>query len=318
MNKCVLFTVEMSTFAHRKQKLCTQCLEDITILGRVIKGVAGEYCVEIQGKTVVCKGRKSVQFNEGNLLIGDYVDVSMQGETGMIEKLVPRRNFLVRPQVANIDKIVILISSVPQADFYLIDKMLVSAQMKGIKACLVVNKADLNVEELYNQAKFEFGGQVDKVLLISTLTGQNVCEVEKELEGCLTCLVGQSAVGKSSLINALTPLTKFETGDVSKNNRGRHTTRHLEIVQLKENSYIIDTPGFSFLDIDMDPKDLAMYYVDYANLSRDCRFTRCAHINEPDCNVIKQVENGRISKERYDRYKELYNELLIKWRKKYG
>ncbi|MEG2001575.1 MAG: ribosome small subunit-dependent GTPase A [Clostridia bacterium] len=275
--------------------------------------------VDIDGKTVTCGGRKSVKFNSGNLLIGDYVEVTMKGDgDGMIEKIVPRKNFLVRPAVSNIDKIVILISSVPEPDFYLIDKMLVSASIMGIAPCIVVNKSDLNIGKLYDKVCFDYGGQVENIILISTFTGQNIEKVREVLQGSLTCLVGQSAVGKSSLVNSLKPSSNIETGVLSKNNRGKHTTRHLEIVELPNSTFLVDTPGFSFLDLDIDPKDLMLHYKDYVELSKECRFTRCVHINEPDCKVLTELEKGTISKERYDRYKELYNELLIKWRKKYG
>ncbi len=293
--------------------------EVIAILGRVIKGVGGSFLVDVDQQIVNCKSRKSVKYTSGNLAIGDYVEVTDLGNnTGVIEKIQKRRNSFLRPTVANIDKAVILISSIPRPDFYLIDKMLVNLAIMDIKVYIVVNKSDLDVMDLFKKVQFEYEKQVEKVMLMSTVTGQGIAEFEAEIEGGLSCLIGQSAVGKSSLINILKPTAKFEIGDVSKNNRGRHTTRHVEIVQMKNSTYMIDTPGFSFLEIDIDPKDLAIYYFDFGELMHKCKYTRCVHINEPDCEVLRAIEKGELSQDRYDRYNFLFDELMIKWRKKYG
>lgn len=233
------------------------------------------------------------------------------------KKFKKRKNRLDRPPVANIDKLVILISCTPKPDFALIDKMLVYSAMNKIQAHILVNKADLGAEEIFEAALFDYGKQADSVTLISTLTKFNLDKVENEVLGGLVCLVGQSAVGKSSLINALNPKARFETGEMSKINRGRHTTRHSEIFKLDEGSYIIDTPGFSFLEIDLDPKELNEYYFDFKEGRKLCKFRSCVHINEPECKILEMVENGEISKARYERYLNLYNELQNKWRRKY-
>ncbi len=273
------------------------------------------------GKEIItCSSRRSVKFNSGNILVGDYVEIlETDQKEWAIEKIYERRNSLIRPKAANVDKIVILISSIPEPDFYLIDKMLISAMIMGIKAYIIVNKSDLDVVDIYEKAVRDYKEQTEEIILASTYSKHNIEKIEKILEGALCCLVGQSAVGKSSLINLLTGGEKFEIGGMSKKiNRGKHTTRHLEIVKLRNSTYLIDTPGFSFLELEFDPKDLHLYYKEFRKVDEDCRFTRCQHLKEPDCKVLEAIEKGEISQDRYERYKMLYEELLTKWRKKYG
>lgn len=236
---------------------------------------------------------------------------------GVIESVYPRKNSLLRPKAANIDKLVILISEVPKPDFSLIDKMLVYAAMNDIKTYIAVNKADLYMDDLYKKAEEDYKNQVEDIILISTVTRLNIDKLLLAIENGLVCLVGQSAVGKSSLVNVISPEAKFETGTVSKINRGRNTTRHLEIVKINSNTFIIDTPGFSFLDLEIDPKDLQKYYFDFNRFSMDCKYTRCQHINEPDCAVKNALKNGEISQDRYERYKILREEIDEKWKSKY-
>ncbi len=236
---------------------------------------------------------------------------------GVIELVLPRKNQLKRPPISNVDSALILLSKEPVPDFHLIDKMLVSLSMKNIGVTLLVTKSDLGQEELYDSVLSNYAKHVDDVIAVSAKEEDSIDKVKEILRGKMTCVIGQSAVGKSTLINALQNEKSFETGELSKIKRGRHTTRHSEIVRVDDDSFIVDTPGFSFFDLDIDPDDLKKHYFDFNEFSDKCKYRSCNHINEPNCEVKKAVEEGLLSKERYDRYIELYNELKEKWRKKY-
>lgn len=237
---------------------------------------------------------------------------------GVIEKIMPRKNQLKRPTVSNIDMALILLSSEPTPDLHLVDKMLVSLSLKNIAVTILVTKSDLGQDKLYEKIVENYGKHVQEVLLVSSKEVASVELIKEKLRGKMTCVIGQSAVGKSTLINALQSEKSFETGELSKIKRGRHTTRHSEVVRVDDDSFIVDTPGFSFFDLDIPPEDLKKHYFDFNEYSNMCKFRSCNHINEPDCEVKKAVKEGLLSKERYDRYIELYNELNEKWRKKYG
>lgn len=242
----------------------------------------------------------------------------LSGDKGIIEKVLPRRNQLKRPPVSNVDMALILLSKEPIPDLHLVDKMLVSLSLKDIAVTILVTKSDLGQDELYNTVKANYERHVDDVMLVSIEDVQSIERVKEKLKGKMTCVIGQSAVGKSTLINALQSEKSLETGGLSRIKRGRHTTRHSEIIKVDEGSYIVDTPGFSFFDLNLDPNELKKHYFDFNEHSDKCRFRGCNHINEPDCEVKKAVSEGLILAERYERYIELYNELNEKWRKKYG
>jgi len=291
----------------------------MAILGRIVKGVGGLYTVDLGDKKINALARKSVKYTSGNILIGDFVEVEKEGESFAIAKIAERKNSLQRPPVANIDCAFLLISKTPEPDFYLIDKMLVSLSMKDIDVYVIITKADLGMEEIYDRAVKDYKNHVKDVLLISSKVEEDVNKVKELMQGKLSCLIGQSAVGKSSLTNALDVKARFEVGELSKKiNRGKQTTRHSEIVELSPLTYVMDTPGFSFFDLDMPPDELKKHYFDFNEYSQDCKFRSCNHVDEPDCAVKHAVEKGLISKERYERYLELYKELKDKWRKKYG
>lgn len=287
-------------------------------LGRIIKGVGGTYWVDTGGEVVPCKSRKTVKTTLGNIMIGDIAVLSKSAEEYVIESLQKRGNSLDRPPVSNINKVLLLVSNAPTPDFYLLDKMVVSLAIKEIECIILVTKSDQDTTALYEKIKENYSNQVKGIYQISSRNSEDVEFIKGIIRGSLTCLVGQSAVGKTSLINALSPKAKYEVGELSKINRGRHTTRHSEVISLGDNTYVIDTPGFSFLDLNINPEHLKKYYYDFNQYIDNCQFRSCNHVDEVNCGVKVAIENGEISQDRYDRYITLYNELKTKWRKKYG
>lgn len=281
--------------------------------------MAGSYVVESTEGVFVCDARRNVKAKTGNILVGDVVGFSVEKSgKGVIECVEKRKNALKRPPVSNIDLALLLLSKEPIPDFSLIDKMLVSLSVLNIPAIILITKSDLGQNELFERAKENYNGQAEEIVLFSSREERDVAALKKKLDGKLACVIGQSAVGKSTLINALQSERTFETGELSKIKRGRNTTRHSEIVFVDVGTYIVDTPGFSLFDLDMDPEELKKHYFDFNEYSGDCRYRDCNHINEPDCAVKAAIEEGKLSKERYARYLEIYKELEEKRRKKYG
>lgn len=281
--------------------------------------MAGSYVVESAEGVFVCDARRNVKAKTGNILVGDVVGFSVEKSgKGVIERVEKRRNALKRPPVSNVDLALLLLSKEPIPDFSLIDKMLVSLSVLDIPAIILITKSDLGQNELFERAKENYKGQAEEIVLFSSRDESDVAALKKKLAGKLTCVIGQSAVGKSTLINALQSERTFETGGLSKIKRGRNTTRHSEIVFVDVGTYIVDTPGFSLFDLDMEPEELKKHYFDFNEYSCDCRYRDCNHINEPDCAVKAAIEEGKLSKERYGRYLEIYKELEEKRRKKYG
>ena len=281
--------------------------------------MAGSYVVDSAEGVFVCDARRNVKAKTGNILVGDVVGFSVEKSgKGVIERVEKRRNALKRPPVSNVDLALLLLSKEPIPDFSLIDKMLVSLSVLDIPAIILITKSDLGQNELFERAKENYKGQAEKIVLFSSMEERDVSELKKKLAGKLTCVIGQSAVGKSTLINALQSERTFETGGLSKIKRGRNTTRHSEIVFVDVGTYIVDTPGFSLFDLDMEPEELKKHYFDFNEYSGDCRYRDCNHVNEPDCAVKTAIEEGKLSKERYGRYLEIYKELEEKRRKKYG
>ena len=244
------------------------------------------------------------------LCVGDYVTVSNGAIVGVNE----RKNKFVRPKVANVDLIVAVLSCEPKPDLLLVDKLCINAIKEGVQLVFVVNKADLD-EKLFDYVKNEYGGLGFKVLNVSSKTGEGIGELRSILLNKLSVLAGQSAVGKTSLVNALFGL-ELPTGNLSdKILRGKHTTTRSEIFEY-ESVRLIDSPGFAVIDAMVEINELPNCYPEYVKYSNLCKFRGCTHISEPDCEVKKMVEQGVLSKERYERYKDIYLDLS-KRRKNY-
>lgn len=286
--------------------------------GQVIKGIAGMYYVKTKEFGVVkCFPRGKLKEN-GGIFIGDIVDVVIDKE-GIIESVHPRKSQLVRPYVSNIDGIVIVLAPIPKPDMMLVDKLIIGAIEQDINPIICVNKADLEgCDEVVTGVVNDYDSLAE-IIVISTQTKQGVDLLLEKIAGKYYCLAGQSAVGKSSLINCIFNQTKMAVGELSaKGERGQNTTRHIEILELADGTRIADTCGFNMLEMPLcDPSRLASYYVDFDKFKEDCRYRGCCHNMETDCGVKRAVENGLISKERYDRYIKLYKDIKSKWDKRY-
>ncbi|WP_082903418.1 ribosome small subunit-dependent GTPase A [Christensenella timonensis] len=280
------------------------------IQGRIVKGIGGFYYVsDAKGNVYECKARG--RFRKQGIVpcVGDYVEFEPQSESyGAIEEILPRKNQLVRPAVANIDSVILVVSAdKPDIDFLLCDKLLIQADRLGIRPVIAINKTDLNKQNAY--AINEQYSYYDTVY-VSALELHGIEDLKDVIRGRCVCLAGQSAVGKSSLVNALCKELRLETGGLSKKTeRGKHTTRQAELLYLKDlNAYVVDTPGFSMFDIGgLKKEELGQYYREIAEYAGECKFASCMHDREPDCAVKIALAEGEISAERYDRYLKLLN-----------
>lgn len=290
--------------------------------GRILKGVGGFYYVlDDTGAVHECKARGRFRLDGTTPLPGDIVCFSTQKDSyGFIEEIMQRRNELKRPRVANVDMVAIVVSAQkPQADKLLCDKLIVHLKRAGIRPLLVINKCDAAAPEAVDALEAEYRG-VCPVVRVSALSGEGLPELKAALSGCCTCFAGQSAVGKSSLLNALFPRLSLETGGLSRKvDRGRHTTRHAELIVLDDFSgTVVDTPGFSFLEPEsIEPEELGALYSDFEDHASRCRFNGCLHDKEPDCGVKEAVLKGMISEGRYQRYLTILEELQEMKEKRY-
>ena len=252
--------------------------------------------------------------------MGDNVEIEiLNGEemTGNIIRILPRENELVRPAVANIDQALVVFAVLRPAPHYnLLDRFLVMMERKGIPAVLCFNKQDIADEAQIEELRAIYGGCGYPLLFTSALEGKNIDLVRDCLKGKTTAIAGPSGVGKSTLINMLTPEANMETGSISRKiERGKHTTRHSELFPIDGDSYIMDTPGFSSLYVnDFEKEELRQYFLEFAEYEGTCRFNGCSHVHEPGCMVRNAVENGRIHPVRYQDYTEMYEELKNKRR----
>lgn len=284
--------------------------------GKIMKGIAGFYYVHVEGKGVYeCKA-KGIFRKEGiKPLVGDNVELDVLDDAemlGNIRCILPRKSALVRPAVANVDQALILFAIVkPNPNFNLLDRFLIRMERQGLPTIVCFNKEDIAAPEEKDALKRAYETCGYRVLFLSVQENRGVDEVRKMLAGKTTTLAGPSGVGKSSLINRLSPETHMETGEISqKIERGRHTTRHSQIIALGKGTYIMDTPGFTSLDIsEITKEELGGYYPEFRSYEPFCKFRGCAHINEPDCKVKEAVEEGAIARVRYENYKVLYQEL---------
>ena len=290
--------------------------------GKIIRGIAGFYYVHIPEKGIVeCKAKGIFRKNKLKPLVGDFVDVSIldeENKKGNIEEVLERKNELIRPAVANIDQaLVIFAVKKPQPNFNLLDRFLIMMQQKEIPCVLIFNKSDLATEEEKQEVRKIYENSGCEILFVSAKQNQGLEEVRKVLEQKTSAVAGPSGVGKSSLINMLQSNVNMETGDISeKIERGKHTTRHTEFIPIGEETFIMDTPGFSSLMVfDMEKEELEGFYPEFEKYREMCRFHGCSHTHEPGCGVKEAIAAGKISKERYENYRLIYEEL--KARKKY-
>lgn len=287
--------------------------------GKIVKGIAGFYYVHVPDKGVYeCKAKGIFRKENQKPLVGDDVEIQILNEEegkGNIEKLLPRKSELIRPAVANIDQALVIFSIVkPQPNFNLLDRFLIMMEQQGIPCIICFNKVDIDEKQEGNSYEKVYRSCGYETLQVSTKSGQGMDVLKEMLLGKTTTVAGPSGVGKSSIINELQSGIQMETGDIStKIERGKHTTRHSELIAMEENTYILDTPGFSSLGLfDMEKEDLAQYYPEFGKYEKFCKFTGCAHLNEPVCGVKEAVKEAAVSKLRYENYSLLYQELKEK------
>ncbi len=284
--------------------------------GKIVKGISGFYYVHIAGSGIYeCKAKGVFRSRNIKPLVGDDVEIVVLDEEkrlGNLERILPRRNELIRPAVANIDlALVIFAAAKPQPSFQLLDRFLVMMEYQRVPVAICINKADLvSGEELGSVGRI-YDACGYPVICTSARTGEGVSVLLEHLEGKVTAVAGPSGVGKSSLINRVQQGRQMETGEISRKiERGRHTTRHSEIIPVHENTYIMDTPGFSTLYLPaFEKQELRRFYPEFAACEPRCRFGGCSHIGEPDCGVKQALAEGVISRVRYENYRLLYEEL---------
>ena len=288
--------------------------EDMGLTGRILKGVGGFYYVlDDSGAVHECKARGRFRIDGMTPLPGDMVSFSPQTDTyGFIEEILPRRSELKRPRAANVDMVAIVVSAQkPLVDKLLCDKLIIHLNRAGIRPLLVINKCDVATPESMAALRTEYASACP-VVCVSAATGEGLPALKAELSGRCTCFAGQSAAGKSSLLNALFPHLSLETGGLSKKvDRGRHTTRHAELIIMEDfTGTVLDTPGFSFLEPEsIQPEELGALYNDFGRHALQCRFACCLHDKEPDCGVKEAVDQGIVNKDRYQRYLTILKEL---------
>lgn len=287
--------------------------------GRIIKGIGGLYFVDLGESVIECKPKGIFRKDGKKPLVGDFVEVELLPDgTGLITSIMDRTNSLIRPEVANASQAMLVFAvTSPKPSLNLADRFLINMEKCNVPVILVFNKADIATSEEINAIKSSYNGSGYEVRFISAKQEEGISELKSLLNGKTTVLAGPSGVGKSTLVNLLQNETVMQTGSISeKISRGKHTTRHSEVLKVDNETYIIDTPGFTSFDIfDTSPEDLFTFYPEMKECRNLCRFVGCAHINEPDCEVKSRVSDGIISKVRYENYKLLYAELKNK--KKY-
>ena len=276
---------------------------------RIIKALSGFYYVQTEDGVVECRARGRFRRQDQSPLVGDFVRITRQGDKGVLEALLPRKNAFIRPAVANIDQLVVLAScAIPVTEPFLIDRVLAIAQLQNVPALVVVNKDDLApaqpLAEIYRRAGVP-------VLVTSAETGEGIEALREALAGKLSCLTGNSGVGKSGLLNRACPQLQLPVGEVSeKLGRGRHTTRHIELYSLGSNTFVADTPGFSAFDTErmelVHKEQLQYAFPEFAPYLGHCQFPDCAHRKEPGCAVRKALAEGKIGQTRYSSYERLY------------
>lgn len=293
------------------------------MIARVKEIVLNEYVLEnIEDNSEFKASLRGNIKRKNGILVGDLVEVEVSYDRYMIKKILPRKNSLIRPPVANIDNLVIVVSlSTPSPDFFLLDKQIVLAKFKDILPIIVINKIDLNISDITNKdlsyIKNVYGNLGFQIIEVSAKNNIGIDVLKERLHNKISAFSGNSGVGKSSIINKIFGTNSLTFEVAKKTNRGRHTTKHVKIYK-NEDMYVLDTPGFSSYELyDIEYKELKNYYPDF--LECKCDYLDCSHVfeNEKVCGVKKAINDGRIDKNRYDRYVELFKKLKDEYDRKY-
>lgn len=281
----------------------------IKTTGRIVRSLSGFYDVKTDNGVVTCRGRGSLRHGGVSPLTGDIVEITVAQGKGMIENVLPRKNRFIRPAVANIDQLVVFAANVnPITEPFLIDRVAAIAGDQNVGVIICINKCDLDpareLVRIYENAGYP-------VIMASAETGLGVEELRRVLQGKFSAFTGNTGIGKSSMLNALSSDLKLDTGEVSqKLGRGRHTTRHVELFELDKDTFVVDTPGFSSFDTEqMDvilKENLQYAFPDFGPHIGKCQFRDCSHRREPGCAVVRALNSGEIEKTRYESYVRLY------------
>ncbi|KRQ86931.1 putative ribosome biogenesis GTPase RsgA [Caloramator mitchellensis] len=276
--------------------------------GIIIKGIGGFYYVETESKDIFeCRARGKFRKKNITPLVGDRVVIEVtDNNSGYIIDIKERRSQLIRPAVSNVDQVVVVFSiKEPYINYTLLDRILVQIEKNKLDTILCFSKSDLVTEEEYNEVSRIYIDAGYKVIKTDVVNNNGIEELKGLLRDKITVFAGPSGVGKSTLFNVLQDKVKMETGEISsKISRGKHTTRHAQLINLEHDSYIVDTPGFSMLDLShIDEFELMHYFREFKEYLGRCKFSSCLHLNEKGCAIIESVENGLLSRRRYDNYK---------------
>ncbi len=290
--------------------------------GKIVKGIAGFYYVHSEGHGVYeCKAKGTFRNKSIKPLAGDYVEfyiLDEENKKGSIEQILPRKNSLIRPAVANIDQAVVVFAAAsPEPHLNLLDRFLIQMNSQGVPVTIVFNKIDLVEREFFENLRNIYQKAGYRVIGMQAKMSMGIDDLKQALDGKTSVLAGPSGVGKSTIMNLCQPKAGMVTGDISRKiQRGKNTTRHTELVHISKETYLVDTPGFSSLYIDDIPaSEIFKYYPEMLENEGNCRFSGCAHIKEPNCGIKKALLEGKIAGERYENYCKLYSEAMN--RKKY-
>ena len=287
--------------------------------GKIIKGIAGFYYVYGEDEVLYeCKAKGIFRKDNQKPLVGDNVEITIldqQEQTGNLIRILPRKNSLIRPAVANVDQaFVIFALENPKPNFMLLDRFLIMMEQAEVPAVICFNKKDDADEKYLAELADNYRGCGSRIFMTSTFTGEGIKEFGECLKNKTSVLAGPSGVGKSSIINRLFPEAGMEIGEISeKIKRGKHTTRHSELFSLGDGIYIMDTPGFTSLGLpNLEKEELRDYYPEFEEYKNSCKFLGCVHIHEPQCSVKIALDEGRIPKGRYDNYRQFFDEISNK------
>ncbi len=281
--------------------------------GIIIKGIGGFYYVDTGYNIIECRARGLFREQKIEPLVGDRVSIRINKDDGRgyIEDIYPRNTVLTRPPIANVTQLIIVMSiDSPKINLWFLDRLIVIGHDANLNIIICINKSDID-DEMANEIINMYRNIGYETIKTSTKTKEGIDKLYCLLQNQISVFSGPSGVGKSSLLNAINPNLNLRTGEISKKlSRGKHTTRHVELFKLQENTYVSDTPGFSNLDLNhIDANRLDTYFIDIYRSSQQCKFSNCLHINEPDCNVINEVKNNKIYKSRYENYVSILNEI---------
>lgn len=280
--------------------------------GKIIKGIGGFYYIKTDEGVIECKARGKFRHKSLKPMVGDNVEIKIENGKGVIEDIEDRNSELFRPTVANVTRaFVVFAMKNPDINYDLLNRFLLLCESNNIEAIVCLNKMDLVSEEERKEIKEKINEIGYEVLFINAKEGIGVESLKERLEGNVTVLCGPSGAGKSTLINTLTNREHMETGNVSeKIGRGKHTTRHSELIEVND-GYIVDTPGFSTLEVNfIEKENLKYYFPDFEKFNNDCKFRGCMHHKEPSCAVKDAVEKGEINKYRYEFYLRTLEEIM--------